>query len=57
MEPKVSYAQNAEDIRVWRAFHMQQDLPLELGDGLTYVDVGANEPRHLSITASLYDIG
>ena len=57
VEPKVSYAQNAEDIRVWRAFHMHQDPPLERGDGLTYVDVGANEPRHLSITASLYDLG
>jgi len=48
---KISYAQNAEDIRVWRAF---KDLdPTQL----TYVDVGANEPRHLSITASLYDQG
>ncbi len=53
---KTSYAQNAEDIRVWRAF----TDPLT-GAGietkLTYVDVGANEPRHLSITASLYDLG
>ena len=48
---KISYAQNAEDIRVWRAF---QDLDPA---GLTYIDVGANEPRHLSITASLYDQG
>ncbi len=48
---KISYAQNGEDIRVWRAF---RDLPSR---GLTYVDVGANEPRHLSITASLYDLG
>jgi hypothetical protein len=57
VESKVSYAQNAEDIRVWRAFHMRQDPPLERGDGFTYVDVGANEARHLSITASLYDLG
>jgi len=53
----VSYAQNAEDIRVWRAFHARQHPPMERGDGLTYVDVGANEARHLSITASLYDLG
>jgi len=49
--PRISYAQNAEDIRVWRAFRS-----LEVGS-LRYVDVGANEPRHLSITASLYDLG
>ena len=49
---KVSYAQNAEDVRVWRAF---RDRPSQAG--LTYVDVGANEPRHLSITASLSDLG
>ncbi len=50
---KVSYAQNAEDIRVWRAF-ADRDPGAE---NLTYVDVGANEPRHLSITASLSDMG
>ena len=49
---KVSYAQNAEDVRVWRAFRDRQSQA-----GLTYVDVGANEPRHLSITASLSDLG
>ena len=48
---KVSYAQNAEDVRVWRAFRNLDQA------GLTYVDVGANEPRHLSITASLHDLG
>ena len=48
---KISYAQNGEDIRVWRAFRDAS------ASGLTYVDVGANEPRHLSITASLYDLG
>ena len=53
---KISYAQNAEDIRVWRAF---TDVQTGEADAkkLTYVDVGANEPRHLSITASLYDLG
>ncbi len=48
---RVSYAQNAEDIRVWRAFRDFDQA------ALTYVDVGANEPRHLSITASLGDLG
>jgi FkbM family methyltransferase len=48
---RISYAQNAEDIRVWRALrHLDQST-------LTFVDVGANEPRHLSITASLHDLG
>lgn len=51
MPTKVSYAQNAEDIRVWRAFRDHDPATL------TYVDVGANEPRHLSITASLHDLG
>ena len=50
MPAKISYAQNGEDIRVWRAFR-------EHAGHLTYVDVGANEPRHLSITASLSDLG
>jgi FkbM family methyltransferase len=53
---KVSYAQNAEDIRVWRAFKDAQAGEADARK-LTYVDVGANEPRHLSITASLYDLG
>jgi len=48
---RVSYAQNAEDIRVWRAF---ADVDAA---SLRFVDVGANEPRHLSITASLSDMG
>lgn len=51
--PRISYAQNGEDIRVWRAMQSVG----ESGQGLTYVDVGANEPRSLSITASLYDLG
>ncbi len=50
MPRKVSYAQNGEDIRVWRAFQHHEGP-------LRYVDVGANEPRHLSITASLSDLG
>ncbi len=48
---RISYAQNAEDVRVWRAFRDRDPTTL------TYVDVGANEPRHLSITASLHDEG
>ncbi|MDD2858729.1 MAG: FkbM family methyltransferase, partial [Candidatus Nanopelagicales bacterium] len=48
---RISYAQNAEDIRVWRAFRDADPSQLR------YIDVGANEPRHLSITASLYDQG
>lgn len=50
-ERRVSYAQNAEDVRVWRALRDMDPA------GLVYVDVGANEPRYLSITASLYDMG
>ncbi|MBU6280377.1 MAG: FkbM family methyltransferase, partial [Actinomycetales bacterium] len=52
---RISYAQNGEDVRVWHAFH---DGPGG-GEGspFTYVDIGANEPRTLSITASLYDLG
>lgn len=45
----VSYAQNAEDVVLWRA----------LGDvtGGTYVDVGAAHPRELSVTRALYERG
>lgn len=28
-----------------------------MGNRLTYVEVGANDPRHLSLTAALYDLG
>lgn len=52
MPRKLSYAQNGEDIRVWRAF--AQARP---GQPWFFVDVGANEPRHLSISASLSDLG
>ena len=48
---RISYAQNNEDVRVWRAFRDADPAALR------YVDVGANEPRALSITASLYDMG
>ena len=48
---RVSFAQNAEDVRVWRAFRDADPTTLH------YVDVGANEHRHLSITASLHDEG
>lgn len=48
---RISHAQNAEDVRVWRALRDMDPTRLR------YVDVGANEPRHLSITASLYDLG
>lgn len=51
----LSYAQNGEDIRVWRAF---RDLvPADDFSGFTYVDVGANYPWEMSITASLYPMG
>jgi len=51
----VSHAQNAEDIRVWRAFKGLASS----GDfsGFTYIDVGANNPWELSITGSLYSMG
>ncbi len=50
--PKISYAQNGEDIRVWRAFG-GDDAP----ENLIYADIGANDPWELSITASLYELG
>ena len=47
--PFVSYAQNAEDVVLWRALgHLQ--------DG-RYVDVGANHPRVDSITQAFYERG
>ena len=51
----ISYAQNGEDVRLWHAFGPSE--PLSDHQGLTYVDVGANEPRELSLTAALYDLG
>ena len=50
MPHRISYAQNAEDIRVWRSLRHLRDT----GALLTYIDVGANNPWELSITASLY---
>ena len=52
MPRRISYAQNGEDVRIWRAFEQSGGQA-----GRVYVDVGANEPRHLSITASLHDEG
>lgn len=52
----VSYAQNGEDVRIWHAFGPRE--PAEpLGSPLVYVEVGANEPRHFSVTAALFDLG
>jgi len=50
----ISYAQNGEDVRLWRAF-AAVDLPAS--GRFTYIDVGANHPFELSITASLYELG
>lgn len=52
--PRISYAQNGEDVRIWHAFGPRsEDSDL----ALTYVDVGANEPWRFSLTASLYRLG
>ena len=45
----VSYAQNREDVVLWRAFR-------DVRDG-RYVEVGANHPRHDSVTRAFYDRG
>lgn len=46
---KVSYAQNYEDIMLWRALkHIEQGF---------YVDVGANDPIIDSVTKLFYDAG
>lgn len=44
-----SYAQNGEDVVLWRALH---NIP----NG-RYVDVGANDPSYLSITKAFYEHG
>ena len=54
MSRLISYAQNGEDVRLWRAF---ADVDLPASGHFTYVDVGANHPFDLSITASLYSLG
>ena len=47
--PFVSYAQNGEDVTLWRALQS-----VEHG---CYVDVGANHPEHDSVTKAFYDRG
>lgn len=45
----VSYSQNLEDVMLWRALkHVEQGF---------YVDVGANDPKTLSVTRAFYDRG
>ena len=53
MPQRISYAQNGEDVRLWHAFGPQH------GDHhpFVYVDVGANEPWHYSVTAALHELG
>ena len=45
----ISYAQNYEDVILWRALG-------GLEDGF-YLDVGANDPEELSVTKWFYDQG
>jgi FkbM family methyltransferase len=45
----ISYAQNFEDVVLWRALK-----DVEKG---FYIDVGANDPLHDSVTKSFYDLG
>ncbi|VFT44995.1 methyltransferase [Pseudomonas aeruginosa] len=47
--PFVSYAQNLEDVRLWRA--------LKLFPRGFYIDVGANHPRIDSVTLAFYERG
>ena len=45
----VSYAQNLEDVMLWRALkHIESGF---------YVDVGANDPKNLSVTYAFYQRG
>ena len=48
-DPFVSYAQNAEDVVLWRALHA-------VTPG-RYVEVGANDPKTHSISKAFYDRG
>jgi len=48
-DPFVSYAQNGEDVVLWRALH-------SLTPG-RYVEVGANDPKTHSISKAFYDRG
>lgn len=45
----ISYAQNFEDVRLWRA--------LQYFENGFYIDVGANDPIHDSVTKAFYDRG
>ncbi|HJV00801.1 MAG TPA: FkbM family methyltransferase [Burkholderiaceae bacterium] len=45
----VSYAQNGEDVLLWRALH-------DVQDGF-YIDVGANDPEQHSVTKAFYERG
>jgi FkbM family methyltransferase len=45
----ISYAQNAEDVLLWRALG-------QVAHGF-YIDVGANDPEEDSVTKSFYDAG
>lgn len=47
--PLISYAQNHEDVQLWRVFR-------HLDTGY-YVDIGANSPSHHSVTKLFYDRG
>ncbi|GAA1406403.1 MULTISPECIES: FkbM family methyltransferase [Oerskovia] len=47
--PFISYAQNGEDVVLWRALQ-------SVTDG-RYVEVGANHPTHDSVTRAFYDRG
>lgn len=49
MDPLLSYAQNGEDVVLWRAFK-------HVTNG-TYLDIGANHPKVDSITRAFYDRG
>lgn len=59
MPRRISYAQNGEDVRIWHAFGPRDDRSddPEAHIPLVYVEVGANEPRQMSPTAALYDLG
>ena len=45
----VSYAQNSEDVMIWRALK-------HVAEGF-YIDVGANDPTLYSVTRAFYDKG
>lgn len=47
--PFISYAQNFEDIRLWRI--------LKTVENGFYIDVGANDPTLDSVTKAFYDLG